>query len=226
MWVRCASALPLLEHRRTSGLLVGSIIRVNIEARSPRSHQLDIIVSRSDARFAAQTTRPVRSHQLQRTALWRYSAVRVSSMSGGVGGQPCATSASLGQVGRSSRRNCRRGDRTQARGWGCSRAAVISARRSSSSAGEHAIVAPEPMLCVEPSASTTSAPASRAITTPAAVSHGWFDNMMLASSRPAATQARSMAAEPNIRTRCTRFVSCSVTASRATFLAVLSTPTA
>lgn len=49
-----------------------------------------------------------------------------------------------------------------------------------------------------PVASTTSAPASRARSTPAAVSHGLFARMIVASVRPSATHARSSAAEPNM----------------------------
>ena len=60
----------------------------------------------------------------------------------------------------------------------------------------------------------TSAPASRASNTPATVSHGLLASMTLAPMRPSATHARSTAADPNIRTRCTTSASRPVTRSR------------
>src|SRR5687767_11055721 len=58
-----------------------------------------------------------------------------------------------------------------------------------------AMVARDDVVCSVPLTSTTFAPASRAITTPAEVSQGLLANMTAAPVRPSATQARSMAAE-------------------------------
>lgn len=47
--------------------------------------------------------------------------------------------------------------------------------------------------------SITTAPASRAMATPAVMSHGWLLSAMLQSTLPEATHTRSTAAEPNMR---------------------------
>ncbi len=51
-------------------------------------------------------------------------------------------------------------------------------------------------VCGFPVRSVTVAPASRARSTPAAVSQGLLPSMMAASASPAATKARSMVAAP------------------------------
>ena len=56
------------------------------------------------------------------------------------------------------------------------------------SAGVAPMVTAESMVWLDPSRSMRWAPASRAMTTPAAVSQGLFDKMMIASSRPEASQ--------------------------------------
>lgn len=65
-------------------------------------------------------------------------------------------------------------------------------------AGRGAAVALErvELLWLDPSTSYTSPPASRTRRTPALTSHGRFESITLAFKWPAASQARSMAAEP------------------------------
>jgi hypothetical protein len=65
-----------------------------------------------------------------------------------------------------------------------------------------------------------------ASTTPAAMSHGWFNMVMLASSFASASHARSIAADPSIRTRSARLASCLATSSRSWFRSSQDAPTA
>jgi putative transposase len=106
-----------------------------------------------------------------------------------------------------------------------SRACLRRGSSSIASGGANAMVAVESNPCDEPSRSNTVAPASRAISTPALVSHGSFARMIVASSFPSATQARSMAADPIILILCTRAANALVTANAVRFFSSASCPT-
>ena len=73
--------------------------------------------------------------------------------------------------------------------------------RSPASDGAAASVNREAASCGEPSASKTRPPASRTSSRPAVTSHGRLESIAVAFRRPAASQARSSAAEPCMRTR-------------------------
>lgn len=93
-------------------------------------------------------------------------------------------------------------------------------------AGLAATIALDLRVWSEPSVSTTTAPASRAMMTPAAKSQALLESAIAASVRPSASQARSAAADPSMRTRSTEVASWRVRANRSTFLRGASSPTA
>ncbi len=77
-----------------------------------------------------------------------------------------------------------------------------------------------------PSRCVTTAPAASARAMPAATSHVLLASMTTASTLPEASQARSVAADPNILTRATRSASAPSIASRRSFFRPLPVPEA